>query len=145
MLLDEPVPCLHDRSTVSTEITQQMRQKDDSNFNSRFVLIRRELSKSASTYIRLARTNRNVNRTWSECKLVFFKMPKKHKAEKGLGRSLIKDRFGHTKRRTVDNGQMVISRVTAICNNSYMKTTTTISYTSPYSLLDPHAGAAGRL
>lgn len=34
-------------------------------------------------------------------------MPKKTQAAKGLGRSLIKDRFGHSKKRTVDNGTMV--------------------------------------
>lgn len=34
-------------------------------------------------------------------------MPKKTKAEKGFGRSLIKDRFGRSNRRTVDNGTMV--------------------------------------
>lgn len=34
-------------------------------------------------------------------------MSKKNKAAKGLGRSLIKDRFGNNKRKTVDNGTMV--------------------------------------
>lgn len=34
-------------------------------------------------------------------------MNKKHKANNSLGRELIKNRFGHTQRRKVDNDSMV--------------------------------------
>lgn len=38
-------------------------------------------------------------------------MSKKSKAGNSLGRTLIKDRFGHTPRRKVDNDSMVIKKL----------------------------------